>query len=198
MRDTPPSLLMRLRDADDHRGWQRFFEQYWRLIYSFARQCGLRPRDCEDILQDVVTEVFQAMPQFAYDRSKGTFRAYLRTITQRKIADHLRNAARHPVQRLDQHTDGNGHRPLNDPAGPDAEEIWERDWRRNLVQVCLDRVRQEVEPKTFQAFQLYVLDEWPVSEVADFLKMSASSVYVAKSRVIQRVRHWVEQEISED
>ncbi|MFQ5474173.1 MAG: RNA polymerase sigma factor [Dehalococcoidia bacterium] len=198
MPDTPPSLLIRLRDADDHRGWQRFFEQYWRLIYSFARKCGLPPRDCEDILQEVVTEVFRAMPRFAYDRSKGTFRAYLRTITQRKIADHLRKAARHPVQSLDHHPGGNGHRPLDDPASAGAEEIWERDWRRNLVQVCLDRVRQEVEPKTFQAFQLYVLEEWPAREVASFLKISTSSVYVAKSRVIQRVRDWVEQETGED
>ncbi len=75
MPDTPPSLLVRLRDADDHRSWQRFFDQHWRLIYSFARQCGLRSGDAEDVVQEVVTEAFRAMPRFDYDRAKGTFRA---------------------------------------------------------------------------------------------------------------------------
>ena len=198
MPDTPPSLLIRLRDARDSRSWREFLEQYWRLIYSFGRKCGLPQRDCEDVVQEVVLEVFRAMPGFDYDRSKGTFRAFLRTIAQRKIADHLRKAARYPTQGLDHRAGGNGQQPLEDPESPAAEQVWEREWRRNLVQVCLDRVRQEVEPRTYQAFQLYVLEEWRVPDVAGFLRIRAGSVYTAKSRVVQRMRYWLEKEISED
>lgn len=198
MPDTPPTLLIRLRDAADSHSWREFFEQYWRLIYSFGRQCGLQSRDCEDLVQEVVSEVFRAMPGFVYDRSKGTFRAYLRTIAQRKIADHLRKAARRPTQSFDGHTGGNGQQPLEDPENSAAEQVWERQWRRNLVQVCLDRVRREVEPRTYQAFQLYVLEDWRVPEVARFLRIRAGSVYTAKSRVIQRLRYWLEKEMSED
>ncbi len=82
MPDTPPSLLIRLRDAADQSSWREFFEQYWRLIYSFARRCGLSPPHAEDVVQEVVCEVFRAMPTFEYDRAKGTFRGYLRTIDQ--------------------------------------------------------------------------------------------------------------------
>lgn len=195
MPQTAPSLLNRLRDGQDQRSWQRFFEQYWRLIYSFARRCGLEPADAEDVLQEVVTEVFRAMPRFEYDRSKGTFRAWLRTISQRKVADHLRKHARTPAA-LD--TAGDEHAPLPDPASPTAEELWEQDWRRNLVQLCLEHVRHEVEPKTFQAFQLYGLDGWSVEETAGFLKMTTAAVYQAKSRVAQRVRDRYEKELGED
>ncbi len=198
MPTTPPSLLIRLRDARDSHSWREFFEQYWRLIYWFGSKCGLPPRDCEDVVQDVVLEVFRAMPRFDYDRSRGTFRAYLRTIAQRKIADHLRKVARRPTQSIDDRAHGNGQLPLDDPESLAAEQLWERDWRRNLVQVCLDRVRNEVEPKTYQAFQLYVLEEWRVGDVASFLKIREGSVYTAKSRVVQRMRYWLEKEKSED
>ena len=98
---TRPTMLNRLRDAQDRQSWRQFFERYWRLIYSFARRCGLSPADSEDVVQEVVLEVFRAIPGFDYDRSKGTFRAYLRTITQRKVVDQLREAVRSPTHRHD-------------------------------------------------------------------------------------------------
>jgi len=66
------------------------------------------------------------------------------------------------------------------------------------MQIALERVKGEVEPRTYQAFQLYVLEEWSVSDVAEFLKMSQPSVYTAKSRVVQRLRHLLEAKIGED
>ncbi len=231
--DTPPSLLIRLRDRDDGRSWQQFFDQYWRLIYSFARRSGLSPSDAEDVVQEVVTEVFKALPTFNYERTRGTFRAWLRKITQHKIADHLRKTARGQVVRAALPEDasavacepvarsssdashrqfattsghahspsvhgGNGQRVPPDPADVVAEQMWEEDWRRNLLQVCLDRVREEIEPKTFQAFQLYALDGWSAKEAAEFLGLSVASVYAAKSRVAERVRHWWNKEVGED
>lgn len=199
MADTTwPSLLNRLHNVKDARSWRDFVERYWRLVYSFARRCGLSPADSEDVLQDVLAEVFQALPTFAYDRSKGTFRAYLRTITQRKIVDHLRTSQKLASRTGAGHERGNGRRTLEDPTDRAAEEAWARDWRRNIVLSCLDQVRVEVEPKTYQAFQLYALEEWPVKEVAEFLKMSTSSVYTAKSRILQRLRGHLENEFGED
>jgi RNA polymerase sigma-70 factor (ECF subfamily) len=193
---TRPSLLIRLRDSCDGRSWQAFFDRYWRLIYGFARKCGLSSADSEDVLQDVIIEVFKSMPAFEYDRCRGTFRAYLRTITQREVASGLRSAALRPAERLEEHVRGNGRSPLADPTGPDADEAWEKDWKRNLLLQCLDDVRVEIEPKTYQAFHLYAMLEWPVEEVAEFLKLSVSSVYTAKSRVLARVRERLAKEVA--
>jgi RNA polymerase sigma factor (sigma-70 family) len=193
--DTPPSLLIRLRNRDDRGSWQQFFDQYWRLIYSFARQSGLAASDAEDVVQEVVTEVYKALPTFGYERTKGTFRAWLRTITQHKIADYLRKMVhRRTARPVSLKADP----AAADPADSLAEQVWERYWRRNLVQVCLDRVREEVEPKTFQAFQLYTLDGWSAKETAEFLGLSVASVYAAKSRVAERVRHWWDKEVGQD
>jgi len=197
MSSTSPSLLVRLRDGDDSISWDQFVTQYWRLIYSFALQRGLGASEAEDIVQEVLMEIFGAMPEFEYDRSRGTFRGYLRRITQRRITDHVCRCGRSPTLPLDR-ADGEGMTGTSELAGDDAVAAWERDWRRNLLQVCLKHVANEVEPRTFQAFELFALRGWTVGAVAGLLEMSEASVYAAKSRVARRVREWYDKELSED
>lgn len=195
---TQPSLLRRLSSSSEGGSWRFFFDRYWRLIYAYSRKCGLSPSDSEDVVQEVVLQLYQAMPGFQYDRMKGSFRAYLRTITHHKVVDRLRKESRESGPRTQSASKGNGHQPINDPASPDAEEIWERDWQRNVMLNSIDRARIEVDAKTFQAFQLYALEGWSVKETAKFLNMNRSSVYTAKSRVLERVKSWVDKELKRD
>ncbi len=198
MPDTPPTLLNRLRDQQDRHSWQRFIDSYWRLIYAYAVRQGLAPDDAEDVVQEVVTDVFRSMPGFKYERGKGRFRAYLRTITRNRIIDHQRKQARRPTVSLAQPVSNDGRQPAKDANEAAEDQLWEQDWKRNLLQLCFDKVRREVAPKTFQAFQLCALEGWTAKETAEFLKMTIDSVYAAKSRVTQRIRRWFEQELSED
>jgi RNA polymerase sigma-70 factor (ECF subfamily) len=184
--ETWPSLLKRLRHGDDYASWECFLARYWRLIYAFARQCGLDASDAEDVVQEVVTEVFKAMPRFEYDRAQGRFRSYLRKITQRKVIDHYRRQSRRDAVSFDDLPPEAGARL--DPISPAARDAWEAGWRQNLLQLWLDQVAQEVGPKTFQAFQMYALDGLSAADTARFLNMSVASVYVAKSRVIRRIQ----------
>ncbi len=91
-----------------------------------------------------------------------------------------------------------GWEPANDTTEAAEDQLWEQDWQRNLLQLCFDKVRQGIDPKTFQAFQLYALEGWTPKETAEFLKMTIDSDYAAKSRVTQRIRRWFERELSED
>jgi RNA polymerase sigma factor (sigma-70 family) len=197
MPDTPPTLLIRLRDPGDQGSWRQFYEQYWRLIYTFARRCGLPESDAQDTVQDVVTEVFRAMPRFEYDRARGSFRNYLRTITARKIIDRRRHDAARPTVAVPI-TSHDGQPVLADPDSPTGAEVWERDWRRNLLQVCIDRVAHEVEPRTFQAFQLCAVEGWSGQQAAEFLEMTTEAVWQAKSRVARGIREWFLREVGED
>jgi RNA polymerase sigma-70 factor (ECF subfamily) len=49
-------------------------------------------------------------------------------------------------------------------------------------------VSEEFEPATLAAFRRLALDDAPGSVVAAELGMSVGAVYVAKSRVLQRIR----------
>jgi RNA polymerase sigma-70 factor (ECF subfamily) len=56
------------------------------------------------------------------------------------------------------------------------------------LMACLEQVRKELDPAVFEAFRLYALEDKPVEEVAVQLTMSHNAVYIAKSRVLSRLR----------
>jgi RNA polymerase sigma-70 factor (ECF subfamily) len=48
---------------------------------------------------------------------------------------------------------------------------------------ALARVKRQVKPRQFQVFDLYVLQQWPVKEVARALGVSRGQIYVTKHRI---------------
>jgi RNA polymerase sigma-70 factor (ECF subfamily) len=80
-----------------------------------------------------------------------------------------------------QRTDTLARVPDPDSLAPD--EVWEEEWRKNLVDAAIERVRQQVSPKQFQIFDLSVLRNLRVSEVTQILKVNAAQVYLARHRV---------------
>ncbi|MFM7114327.1 MAG: sigma-70 family RNA polymerase sigma factor, partial [Planctomycetota bacterium] len=83
--------------------------------------------------------------------------------------------------------------PPDAPEPSGLDEVWEQEYQQHLLREALRQVRFEVDPVTFQAFDLYALQEVPVSEVASFLGISRESVYQAKTRVTARLRAIVEE-----
>jgi RNA polymerase sigma-70 factor (ECF subfamily) len=65
---------------------------------------------------------------------------------------------------------------------------WENQWRQMVLIRCLEQVQQQFEPKVYRAFDLYALSNVPVAEVAQQLKISSNAVYIAKSRVLSKLR----------
>src|ERR1043166_461182 len=103
---TRASLLDRLKNWRDHESWEDFFNTYWRLIYSVAMKAGLREDEAQDVVQETVLSVAEEMPDFQYDRSKGSFKAWLLRITRRRIADHFEK--RQPKGRPQESRAGHG------------------------------------------------------------------------------------------
>lgn len=80
---------------------------------------------------------------------------------------------------------------IPDPhPGPDAvfEAEFETQWQTAALDDALDEIRREVDPGTFQAFDLYVRKNVPPRRVAKMLSMTRNAVYLAKNRVMARLR----------
>jgi RNA polymerase sigma factor (sigma-70 family) len=197
---TRRSLLSRLRDWDDRASWQEFFDTYGRLIYQTARKAGLTDAEAQDVVQETIILVARKMPGFRYDPALGSFKAWLRTLTRRKIEKQLRK--RLPgvgrTGALGANIEGMGRllrgagagdprtatiERIPDPGGIDYEHQWDADWEQNLWAAAVERVKRQVKPKQYQVFDLYALKEWPVGEVARALNVSVALVYVTKHRV---------------
>ena len=72
---------------------------------------------------------------------------------------------------------------MEDPQGATLERLWDVEWKKNLADAALARVKAQVSPKQYQIFDCYVIREWDASKVQDRLGVSMSQVYLAKHRV---------------
>jgi RNA polymerase sigma-70 factor (ECF subfamily) len=188
---TRQSLLSRLKDWNDQEGWKVFFDTYWKLIYNAAIKAGLTDAEAQDVVQETVLSVLKSMPSFEYDARKGSFKVWLLRLTSWRITDQLRRRQKGIDQKrrvAETSTRTGTVERLADPVGMKLEELWDDEWENNLMEAALERVKRKVDPKHYQAFDLYVFKKWPVSKVAYTLKINPGRVYLVKHRINNLIR----------
>jgi RNA polymerase sigma-70 factor (ECF subfamily) len=194
---TRVTLLVRLRDGRDADAWREFFDLYGPVVYRFARNRGLQDADAADLMQDVLRSVARNAAKMEYDPKRGTFRGWLYTVTRNKIYNFLNGQRIRPKASGD---DDARERlealPAREEDGPDAD--WEREYQKRLTDRAMELVKGEFQFATWQAFWGTAVDGKPASEVGASLKMSAGAVYVAKSRVLARLRDEVKRMMEEE
>jgi RNA polymerase sigma-70 factor (ECF subfamily) len=188
---TRASLLVRIRDNHDQEAWQEFVRLYAPVVYGFARKRGLQDADAADIMQDVLRRVAGAAARLDYDPARGSFRGWLYTVARNKIFTFL-DADRHVVGRGSGDT-GTRQR-LEAVASTELElaQSWDEEYERNLAALAMQHVKDEVQPATWQAFWQTAVEGKPAREVGAALGMSAGAVYVARSRVLARLKEEVD------
>jgi RNA polymerase sigma factor (sigma-70 family) len=185
------SLLNRLKDLGDEASWEGFFNTYWKLIYGVALKAGLDDSAAQDVVQESILTVMRKLPEFRADPEAGSFKSWLLQIVRWRVADQFRRQRRQNrwAAPILPETDGTPFmEKIPDPAGLDLARLWDEEWERNLMDIALERVKAKVSGKLYQMFDLYVVKQWPVRDVARALRVSISHVYVAKHRVSALVK----------
>jgi RNA polymerase sigma-70 factor (ECF subfamily) len=188
---TRTTLLVRLKDWQDHSGWQDFFDTYWNLIYGVALKGGLTPAEAEDAVQETMISVAKHMPGFKYDPAIGSFKGWLLTMTRWRITDQLRKRGPQGSQE-EGNIDEVGQEKDAVVLGSDLEKLWDAEWEANLLKVALSRAKRRLDPKQYQIFDFYVNKEWSPEKIARIYEIPVGQVYLAKHRVTETIRHEVE------
>lgn len=172
---TRSSVLARARagDAAD------FARLYGPLAYSIARKVGLRQSDAEDVMQQTMLELLQMLPNFVYDRARGSFKGLVKKIVRNRAVDSMRQRQRLPTQPVT---------PDRPAPNDEFDRMFEHEWLKTHLSAALERVRGEVHASTYQSFELAVLLEWPINQVAQTLGVSPNQVSQNKRRVFLRLR----------
>jgi RNA polymerase sigma-70 factor (ECF subfamily) len=177
---TPPSLLERIRTDPSQDAWQHFIDLYTPLFYSWARRLGLGEHDAADLIQDIFATLVEKLPAFSYD-PRQSFRAWLKTILLNRWRNHCRHRAACPAT--------TGAAALGDVAAPPEPPVFEeQEYRQALVGRALSLMQAEFQPATWRACWEFVVRERPAADVAAELGLSVNAVYLAKSRVLRRLR----------
>ncbi len=176
MHTTSTSLLHRLRDVANAEPWDRFVRLYTPLLFYWARRLGLQDNDAADHVQDVLVVLVRKLPEFQYVPGRS-FRGWMRTVFMNKWRDRP-------------------HRPPNSPldsdvqpqAPPDDDALEEREYRLYIIGRALRLMMDDFEPASWQACWETVVCGRPAAAVAAELGITVNAVYLAKARVLGRLR----------
>jgi RNA polymerase sigma factor (sigma-70 family) len=192
---TRGSLLGRLKDWEDNESWRDFFDTYWRLIYNFAVRNGLNHEEAQEVVQETVVAVAKSIARFQYDPKVCAFKSWLLNVTRSKIANQFARRARQPAAASGPPDDSSSTGAVNripDEQAGQWDEAWDAEWQQNLMEAAINRVKRRVSSEQYQMFDLFVLKQWPASDVAKTLGVTIGHVYVAKHRISKLVRKEVE------
>lgn len=194
---TSSTLLSKLQDWRDGIAWKRFQDQYDPYLKRCCARIGLDESTANDICQETWLEVAKRIRAFEYDPRKGKFRGWLWMICRNKALDHFRSRDAKIGFSFDDRDEiaaqtSAGHpAPENTPAlGPEPDDddaesrfLWLREARE-----IQEAVQQRIDPKTWEAFWLFGVLCWTVHEVIEFVPIAPTSVYAARTRVLQHLR----------
>jgi RNA polymerase sigma-70 factor (ECF subfamily) len=189
MNETRQSLLLRAQSGEEG-AWKDLTALYRPLILAWLNRQGVPARDLEDLSQDIFVSVVKHLPGFHHSGNRGAFRGWLRAIVCSRTIDYWRSA-----DPGSEPSGGSGAtaalQQLEDPAS-DLNRQWDEEHDRYVLTCLLDVVEEEFEPGTLKAFRRLALEGASGAEAAEELGMSVAAVYVAKSRVLQRLRQVAE------
>jgi RNA polymerase sigma-70 factor (ECF subfamily) len=179
MPTTSLTLLDRLRHPDQADAWDRFARLYAPLFMRWAQLQGLSATDAEDLTQTVLIKLVRLLPGYER-RDGGTFRGWLFAVCRNECRDFRTRRATSPLPGSD------GLAAVAAP--PPAAAPDEADDRRLLVHRALELIRGDFSPPTWAAFTRFVLDGVAAADVARGLGLTPNAVYLARNRVLTRLR----------
>jgi RNA polymerase sigma factor (sigma-70 family) len=182
---TTTQVLEDLSSGGESAAWKKFNEHFYGVVVRFARHAGLSAADAEDAAQETMLTFVKAFRGGKYHREKGRLRDWLFGVAKRVIFNLRRQR---PQEQLvaDASTGTSFWDMVKDDKA--IEQSWQDEWRKMTLAICLEQARREMDAAVFAAFELYAMQEQPVEEVAKQLATSRNAVYIAKSRVLARLR----------
>jgi RNA polymerase sigma-70 factor (ECF subfamily) len=188
---TRPSLLLRIRDLQDRKAWAEFVDLYAPLVFGFGRKHGLQSADAADLTQEVLRAVAGAAARLEYDPGRGSFRGWLFTVVRNRLRNFL-------AARRRRRADGADGGCLDEhPAREDGSDLWDREYEQRLFAWAAEQVRPTCQEATWRAFWLTAVEGWSGKEAARALGISQAAVYLAKRRIMNRLKELVQQLQSE-
>ena len=173
---TSKTLLDKIVSGDEI-SWDEFYQKYSPIVKAIAQFKGLDANAADDVCQQVMLQFFKQSKTFKFDPDIARFRTYFGRIVNSKICSYFRNAQDLPTEDLEWI-----------PVDTETENLFMDEWRKVILQEAEQKLKQRVAPETFQAYELYAVQNRPVKKVAEYLDCTENQVYQAKKRCFAMMR----------
>jgi len=188
---------------------ERLCGSYWYPLYAFVRRSGYSPADAEDLTQEFFARLLEHNWIAQADRHKGRFRSFLLMAMKRFLAKEwdraqtLKRGGQVRFVPLEFHTAET--RYAREPADSRTpEQVFERRWALTLLGAVLNRLRQEYgrdgKAALFETLEPCLIGKHETESYADLarqLEMTEGAVKMAVSRLRERYRRCLKEEIAQ-
>ena len=160
---TRKSLIARLENWEDQRTWDEFYQTYWRLIYSVGLKAGLRSDEAFDVVQETILSIAKQSRKQLYDPKQGSFKTWLMNMTRWRINDQFRRRKKDTAMAGNEWNEERKTAVIDrfeDPSGDLLERMWNVEWKKNLADAALSRVKGQVSPKQYQIFDILLFPKF--------------------------------------
>ena len=183
---TQVSLILRLRDRSDAEAWEQFVSIYHPLIWSVAKRLQMSDADANDACQNTLLRLSQVVHQWSPNKANSNFRGWLFRVARNCMLRQFKKDGRRTISAVDQE----GEQFLDQLAedGVKGETLFQLEFRRQQFAIAIETVRPSVKPLYWEAFQLSYIENLGIKETAERLETDVKTVYVARHRVLNRIR----------
>lgn len=186
MDTTSLSFLEQLREGPRDEAWSKMVQVYSPLLHRWLGRYQLQDPDRDDLVQETLTALLGELPAFEHNQRPGAFRRYLRTILYNRLQNHWRRRKSQPLAGDSECWDR-----LHELEDPDSNlsKQWDDDFEKHVLRQLLDMIRPEFQDSTWQAFERLALAGSTIEETSRALKITPNAAFIAKSRVLNRLKH---------
>ena len=173
---TSKTLLDKIVSGDEI-SWDEFYLKYAPIVKALAKFKGLDANAADDVCQQVMLQFFKQSKTFKFDPNIAKFRTYFGRIVNAKITNYYRKRG-----------EVSSDEPEEIPVDSEEGNLFMNEWRKAVLKEAEQELKQRVAPETFQAYELYAVQNRPVKKVAEYLDCSENQVYQAKKRCFAMMR----------
>lgn len=187
------TLIDKIKDPQDAKAWSEFTAIYYPLVFEICRRKGLQHADSTDVTQEVLSRVADSIESYQHDRPGSTFRGWLYCITRNLTVDYFRQRAKDPLAVAVVTPDWN---QIKEPSAEESQEF-QLEFKRQMFSVVAKSVQSQVAARTWSVFWKTEVEGIGIDDAAAELEMTRGAVYVARSRVIAKLRSEVQKKLDE-
>jgi len=174
-----------LTDWRNGKEWNSFFSQYYPFLKNLALSYKLPSQDVDDVVQEVFLTMAKHFRDKKFDSSKGAFHSWVTTMAKWRMIDIIRR--NQTKARLI--TSGDDVLMEMQPDEDcDPHDKHEREHRFQVVRDALSNLKTQRVNKEYEIFCDMYLRDMSKEELMAKYKTSASGVYLAKHRVMKKLK----------
>lgn len=183
---TRVSLILRLNNRQDAEAWEEFVAIYHPMIWRIAKRLGMSDVDASDACQNTMFRLTQVVHKWSPSENNATFRGWLYRVARNCMLRQFEKNIKQAQTISDDESQNYFEQMAAEPDNSDS--AYQLEFQRQVFANAAEKVRPTFNNVYWQSFWLTYVKNNDIKDVAKILDTTVSTVYVARSRVLKRIR----------